>query len=85
MSQIIKPTGIRELSHVVKANNGQYYFVDSNDTLDKGYETMIFECDKHGKNIDWSGVFVEHYSTYEAMKENHNYIINHLEEVLGNG
>ena len=47
MSKIIKDTGVRELSHIVELNN-EYYYVDSNDTFDMGYETMVFPCFKDG-------------------------------------
>ena len=81
MSKIIKGTGVRELSHIVELNN-KYYFVDSNDTLDVGYETMVFSCDKNGDSIDWSGLYTERYNTEEEMRESHYKVCNELENYL---
>lgn len=78
MSKIIKNTGYRELSHIVESEN-KYYFVDSNDTFDRGYETMIFKCDENGDNIDWTDIFCKNYDTYVEMELSHNNIIKNLE------
>lgn len=79
MSKIIKETGMRDLSHIVKSNN-KYYFVDSNDTFDVGFETMVFLCDENGENINWSDLFAKRYNTEEEMRESHYKICNYLEE-----
>ena len=57
--------------------------VDSNYTFDIGYETMSFEWDEKLKDVsDWSGEYVEHYSTEEEMTERHYYICEHYEKVM---
>jgi len=81
MSKIIKETGMRELSHIVKSNN-KYYFVDSNNTFDFGYETMVFSCDENGENIDYSDLYTGWYDTEEEMRKIHYKICNELENYL---
>jgi len=81
MSKIIKETGMRELSHIVKSNN-KYYFVDSNNTFDAGYETMIFSCDENGENIDYSDLYAGWYDTEEEMRETHYKVCSELENYL---
>lgn len=70
-----------KLSDIVKVN-GRYYLVDSVITLDAWYETMVFRCNKHGRNVNWSEVYVEHHSSFEQMKVRHKYIIKNLKEIL---
>ena len=86
MSKVVKVNPNRDLSHIVECNNKLYY-VDSNYTLDKGYETMAFKYNgdpnnvRH-KDIDWLGVHSQWHCSYEDMEKRHNYLIEHLEEVL---
>ena len=83
MSEVIKSTGYRELSHVVKTNNGNYYMVDSNDTPDRGYETMIFTWDEQEDEVEsYMDIFCEWHESYSQMQERHYYIIEHLEEFV---
>lgn len=69
------------LSDIVKIN-GRYYLVDSVLTLDAWYETMVFRCDKHGINVNWNEVYVEHHDSFESMKARHKYITENLKEIL---
>ena len=80
MSKILNETGYRELSHMVECN-GKKYFVDSNDTFDHGYETMVFNVLKNDK-IDWLHLYVERYSSYEKMEKQHYIICNNLENYI---
>ena len=80
MSKILNKTGYRELSHIVECN-GKKYFVDSNDTFDYGYETMIFDVLKNDE-IDWSGIYTERYLSYEEMEKQHYTICNNLENYI---
>lgn len=80
MSKILNKTGYRELSHIVECN-GKKYFVDSNDTFDYGYETMVFDVLKNDK-IDWSGIYTERYLSYEEMEKQHYTICNNLENYI---
>lgn len=36
-----------------------YYLVDKADTLDVGWETMIFECDKEGNVSNWLELYTD--------------------------
>ena len=80
MSKILNKTGCRELSHIVECN-GKKYFVDSNDTFDYGYETMVFDVLKNDE-IDWSGIYTERYLSYEEMEKQHYIICNNLENYI---
>lgn len=79
--EFLKLINCNAFTDVVKLND-KYYVVDSVYTLDKGYETMIFDGDKNGEVTDWSGVYTEYHSNYEEMKSRHNYIIGNIQEVL---
>lgn len=85
MSTVIKALPDRELGHIVQTNDDLYYYVDSTNTFDAGYETMVFMCEKDAdefKTSDWRDLYVEHYSSWDKMEKRHNYLIKHLEEVL---
>ena len=84
MSEIVKHANSgRELSHIVKTDTGVYYYVDSNDTPDAGYETMAFLYDEEKDEVAyWSESYAAWYKTYEQMEEGHFYACNHLEEML---
>ena len=80
MSKILNKTGYRKLSHMVECN-GKKYFVDSNNTFDYGYETMVFDVLKNDE-IDWSGIYVERHSSYEKMEKQHYTICDNLENYI---
>ena len=72
MSKIIKETGYRELSHIVECENGKYYFVDSNKTLDHSYETMVFSWNIEKNDVvSWNELYCKRYLDYYEMKESH--------------
>ena len=81
MSRIVKGTGWRPLSHVVKTEDGKLYLVDSNNTFDYGYETMVFEWEDDEVS-SWLGEYRENYSSETAMRERHFEICEMLEDVL---
>lgn len=84
MSKVIEKVYDRSLAHVVELNDKLYY-IDSDDTFDHGFETMVFAAERQPDgelDIDWSDLYCARYSTAEAMEIKHNYIINHLEEFL---
>ena len=85
MSKVIRKVEGRQLAHIVQTDDKKFHYVDSNNTFDCGYETMSFSCDKTGEKIKWGGEYTEHHYSHESMKKRHDYIINHLEEVLQNG
>ena len=72
MSRIIKATGYRNLSHVVRTKNGKYYMIDSNDTPDAGFETMGFLWDfKKGRVLYWGELYAERYDSEDEMNLRH--------------
>lgn len=79
MSTVIKEIEDREHCHIVQTADGKYYYVDSVDTWDRGYETMAFVCNKNGKVESWGGVYCQHYAPEEEMIAGHEAAINHLE------
>ena len=83
MSKILKETGYRELSHIVECK-GKKYFVDSNNTFDGGYETMVFNTIGEDEEVDWEDLYAEWYDSYEEMKQKHYEICNNLENYIDN-
>ena len=93
MSKVIKQLEDRDLAHIVELD-GELYYIDSADTFDQGYETMVFAAGRYQDDedysdyesddldINWKDLYCERYSSEEAMEIKHKYIINHLEEFL---
>jgi hypothetical protein len=46
-------------SDIVKTKRGTYVFVDSRNTADCGYETMVFNCNESGMVDDWLDIDVD--------------------------
>lgn len=91
MSKIITMCKTMDLGHIVQTNDDFYYYIDSKETSDDGYETMVFKAKNNTEKfndvedfnvIDWKSRYTEYYNNYSQMKERHNYLIEHLEEVL---
>lgn len=82
MSRSIEIVRDRVLCHIVQTEDGNYYYVDSCDTWDRGYETMAFKCSKTRIVKSWREVYCRHYDTAEDMIEGHAYAVNHLEELI---
>ncbi len=64
-----------KLRDVVKTRNCGYVAVDTCYTLDHGFETMVFKCDKNGNIIDWSDLDVDMYDNAEKAEEGHKEMI----------
>lgn len=62
------------LSDIVESN-GKHFYVDSCNTPDHGYETMVFACDANGNVTDWMDLYAEWYDTASAMKDGHKVIV----------
>lgn len=83
MSKIIKEVEGRDLGHIVQTDDGVQYYVDSADTYDAGYETMVFLYDEEDDDVfDWGELFVERYRKYERMEKRHMEICKNLERFL---
>lgn len=63
---------------VVKAENGKTYCVDTCETYDHGWETMIFRCDEKGHVSDWNDLYCKVYETEDQALSNHAYIAKNI-------
>ena len=50
--------------------------IDSADTFDVGYETMVFKCDKNGHVEDYLDLDRAIYTSVEDMERGHQQMIN---------
>ena len=83
MSRIISESGYRELSHIVQTEDGKLYLVDSNNTLDHGYETMVFRWSKRKKKpTSWKDLYCAFHLSEKSMRLAHYTICNSLEEYI---
>lgn len=62
------------LSTTVTTSTG-YVWIDTNDTLDYGWETMVFKCDENGKVTSWVELDVDRYDDYEEAKAGHERMV----------
>lgn len=65
---------------IVKCNDA-YVYIDTRDTFDAGWETMVFPCeDKDGKNVDFGTVLYQNlYSNaFEAYQGHVNAVVNYM-------
>ena len=61
------------------------YYVSTNNTIDHGPETMIFEIknvDKEDECIDWSGLFTKRYKNMAEAKKSHYEIIEDINKYI---
>ena len=70
----------RGYSDIVKTKRGRYVLVDSRNTADCGYETMVFNCNESGMVDNWLDIDVDRYPTYEDMTKGHVQMINKWKE-----
>lgn len=87
MSKVVERVAHRDMAHIVQHDNGDYYYIDSTDAFDTGYETMVFYCikeeDENGLwfDIDFAGVHTKLHRRYTSMEKYHFWLIKHLEKV----
>ena len=55
----------------VQCADGQSVWIDSRETLESGYETMVFPCDNDGNVENWQHIDRKLYNTYEEMQAGH--------------
>ena len=67
-------------SDIVKTPKGDYVLIDSRNTFDCGYETMVFKCNESGIVDNWLDIDIDRYSTYEDMAKGHIQMINKWKE-----
>ena len=69
------------LKDFVKVQNRNYY-ISTNCTFDKGWETMVFEADANNNVIDWTELYYKGYNNFNEAKEGHIYIKNHINDFI---
>lgn len=63
------------LSDTFMSASGNFYYVDSNNTWDHGYETMVFACDSEGNVTSWAELDVMLYDSLEEMQAGHKAMV----------
>lgn len=56
---------------VAVGNTGKYVVIDSRDTCDAGYETMVFESSADGEVLNWSELDIGRYENWQDMEKGH--------------
>ena len=56
---------------IAVGNTGRYVVIDSRQTFDAGYETMVFESSADGEVLDWGELDVNNYDNWEEMEIGH--------------
>ena len=60
--------------------NRKHYYVDSQWTIDHGYETMAFFCVADGNVTDWREVYRRNYATATQMELGHKNTIESIKQ-----
>lgn len=82
MSKILSRIKIRKLAHIIRTDMGFCYYVDSANTFDHGYETMVFPYDPYTGNINYKSVFTKLYDKEWQMNAGHSYICKNFEKCI---
>lgn len=56
---------------IAVGSTGRFVVVDSRETMDAGYETMVFEAEGNGDVIDYDDLDVARYETWQEMEKGH--------------
>ena len=72
-TQLIREVG--RLSDTFMSASGNFYYVDSNNTFDHGYETMVFACNNEGEVTDWKDLDCKRYHSLEEMQAGHKAMV----------
>ena len=63
------------LTSIVQTKSRGTVLIDSANTIDRGYETMVFRCDSEGRVESWLDLDCALYSTKEEMKVGHQEMV----------
>lgn len=66
------------MSDVFRMANGQWVYMDTRNTFDAGWETMVFPCDSQGNVTNWKEIFVERYLDEATATARHEQIKHYL-------
>lgn len=67
------------LRDIIQTSDGKFVMIDTRDTADRGWETMIFQCDRNGRvsTRGWNKPLGERrYKTIEEANAGHAEIVN---------
>ena len=62
-------------STTVKTRTMGYVWIDTCDTFDRGWETMVFRCDENGNVSDWMDLDSELYICKDHAFKGHNEMV----------
>lgn len=81
----------KQLTNIVH-HNGKAYFVSTNNTFDKGLETMIFKSGMQpetsitriidGEKIDWNGIHTKWHESTEDAIAYHKAVVKNIGDYL---
>lgn len=63
------------MSDTIQAPDGKYYWIDTNDTPDHGWETMVFAAKANGDVTDWGEKDADWYDDFEEAEAGHKAIV----------
>ena len=63
-------------TEIIRVDDNRHYYVDSRFTLDNGFETMVFVCNKFGEVVSWKDLYAEWYTDVNEMSIGHSRIVN---------
>lgn len=52
-----------------------YVWIDTCNTFDRGWETMVFRCDENGKVLDWMDLDSELYINENNASKGHDKMV----------
>ncbi len=64
----------------IKKSHHEYVAVDTQLTMDAGWETMVFPCDETGYILNWGEYDVDRYPDEESAVKGHKEMIKKWEE-----
>lgn len=56
---------------IAQCRNGEYVYIDTRWTMDNGWETMVFKCNKNGEVTNWIDLDCDVYKTKKDANEGH--------------
>lgn len=62
-------------STTVKTRTKGYVWIDTRDTFDRGWETMVFRCDENGNVSDWMDLDSELYICKDQAFKGHDKMV----------
>ena len=67
---------------VVKTKSNYYVAVDTQNTLDCGWETMVFDCCEDGYILNWRELDLKRYPDEESAIKGHKLMVEKWEKMI---